>query len=85
MNNEIKNSYLRGRLAILLGAGASITSNSANGVPIPLGLELAAELAEKVGLPYEGESLQAVYSAAVNKNQSIVLEMFSDKLTNGHL
>ena len=60
---EIKKAYMDGRLMLFLGAGASVGSRDRDGTLLPMGDELAAELAQMMGWPYGGEALSKVYSA----------------------
>ncbi|MCL1123544.1 P-loop NTPase [Shewanella surugensis] len=62
MNENIKQSLLRGRLVLLLGAGASYGSKMSNGKDIPLGLETAKILADMIGEKYCQEPLSDVYN-----------------------
>lgn len=64
MNEYIKKSFLKGRLVLLLGAGASKGCQNTLGGDIPSGDELAKILAEEMGEEYDGESLSNVYGAA---------------------
>lgn len=64
MNNQILNAFSRGRLIILLGAGASFGSRSKSGQTLPMGSELAEEIAAEANLNYENEGLGEVYAAA---------------------
>ena len=64
MNNSIKKAFENGRLIIFLGAGASFSSKTQLGHPIPLAVELSEIIAKEIGLPYENESLSEVYQAA---------------------
>ncbi len=79
---EIKNAYQNGRLMLLLGAGASYGSRGSDNREMPMGDELAKELAELMGWSYKGEPLSTVYSA-VNANDSARLHTFlRTRLTN---
>jgi Holliday junction resolvasome RuvABC ATP-dependent DNA helicase subunit len=79
---DIKNAYLTGRLMLLLGAGASHGSHDSDNLELPMGDELANELAGFMGWPYNGEPLGAVYSA-INAIDSARLQAFLRKrLTN---
>jgi energy-coupling factor transporter ATP-binding protein EcfA2 len=62
VNEHIKQSLLRGRLVLLLGAGASYGSKTANGNNVPLGAETAELLAEKIGVKKCKEPLSDVYN-----------------------
>lgn len=64
---ETEDSYLRksindGRVVLILGAGASAACKNRAG-PVPVGKALASLLAEKAGLPYDGETLTEVLAA----------------------
>ena len=72
---DIKNDYLDGRLMLLLGAGASYGSRDRNGKEMPMGDDLAKELAELMKWPYHGEALGNVYSA-FNAVNSALLHSF---------
>lgn len=79
---EIKNAYQNGRLMLLLGAGASYGSRDSNDLEMPMGDDLAKELADLMGWPYAGEALSNVYSA-INAIDSAHLHNFLRKrLTN---
>lgn len=79
---DIKNAYLNGRLMLLLGAGASYGSRDADGLEMPMGDDLAKELAALMNWPYNGEALGNVYSA-INAIDSARLHAFlRTRLTN---
>ena len=79
---DIKNAYQNGRLMLLLGAGASYGSRDSDRLEIPMGDDLARELAALMGWPYNGEALGSVYSA-INAIDSARLHTFLRKrLTN---
>lgn len=79
---DIKNAYQNGRLMLLLGAGASYGSYDSDNVKMPMGEELAEELAALMGWPYNGEALGPVYSA-INAVDSARLHAFlRRRLTN---
>ena len=79
---EIKNAYLNGQLMLLLGAGASRGSRSSDNLEIPVGEELARELANLMGWTYNGESLGKVYSAINATNSTQLHEFLRTRLTN---
>lgn len=82
MLSEIKNAYLNGRLMLLLGAGASHGSRDSNDDEMPMGDDLAKELAALMGWDYAGEALGTVYSA-INAIDSARLHTFlRARLTN---
>jgi len=64
MNSFIKSAIESGRLILLLGAGASVTSKDRNGNNLLLSNDLAKRIAEEAGWEYKGENLPTVYSAA---------------------
>lgn len=64
MNKHIKEALINGRLALLLGAGASSGCRNRLDEELPLGGDLAKILANEMGEEYEGESLKSVYAAA---------------------
>ena len=64
MNNLIRTAMLDGRAMLFLGAGASQGSVNSVGMSPPMGSELAALIAAKVGWPYANEPLGTVYAAA---------------------
>lgn len=67
---------------LLLGAGASAKSTDADGKDLPLGDDLARELAGLMGWSYGGEPLGKVYSA-INAIDSAQLQSYLRKrLTN---
>ncbi|WP_337180951.1 SIR2 family protein [Shinella sp.] len=79
---DIKNAYQNGRLMLLLGAGASYGSRDSDNLEMPMGDDLARELAALMGWPYDGEALGPVYSA-INAVDSARLHTFLRKrLTN---
>lgn len=79
---EIKNAYQNGRLILLLGAGASYGSRDSDNLEMPMGDDLAKELAALMGWTYNGETLSAVYSA-INAVDSARLNSFlRRRLTN---
>lgn len=79
---EIKTAYQNGRLMLLLGAGASGGSRDSDNLEMPMGDDLARELAAQMKWVYGGEHLGTVYSA-INANDSSRLQSFLRKrLTN---
>ncbi len=79
---EIKDAYQNGRLMLLLGAGASAESSSSDNIEMPLGEDLAKELAALMHWPYNGEALGTIYSA-INAVDSVRLQTFlRTRLTN---
>jgi len=78
----IKQAYQSGRLMLLLGAGASDRSRDSDNNELPMGDDLARELAALKCWPYNGEALSTVYSA-INAIDSARLHGFLRKrLTN---
>jgi hypothetical protein len=53
-----------GEVVLVLGAGASATSQNSRGDPVKVGLALAAAIAERAGLPYNQEKLTDVLAAS---------------------
>jgi hypothetical protein len=79
---EIKNAYQSGRLMLLLGAGASDGSRGSDDLEMPMGDDLAKELAALMAWPYNGETVGTVYSA-INAIDSARLHAFlRTRLTN---
>lgn len=79
---DIKNAYQNGRLMLLLGAGASHGSRDSDNLEMPMGDDLAKELAALMGWSYDGDALGPVYSA-INAIDSARLHTFLRKrLTN---
>ncbi|WP_189363000.1 SIR2 family protein [Mesorhizobium sp. M4A.F.Ca.ET.022.05.2.1] len=79
---DIVNAYQNGRLMLLLGAGASYGSRDSENLEMPMGDDLAKELAALMGWPYDGEALGNVYSA-INAVDSTRLHKFlRSRLTN---
>ncbi|MDO6542811.1 SIR2 family protein [Photobacterium sanguinicancri] len=64
MNDYIKKAFSKGRLVLLLGAGASYGSKNRNNKDVPLGGQLAELLAEEASLEINGDKLSSVYTAA---------------------
>jgi hypothetical protein len=82
MLREIESAYQNGRMMLLLGAGASYGSRSSDNLEMPMGDDLAKELAELMDWPYSGEALSTVYSA-INGVQSARLHAYlRTRLTN---
>src|SRR5690349_21465030 len=79
---EIAKAYLEGRVMLLLGAGASATSSDASGVELPMGAELAKELAGVAKLDYSGEPLSIAYSAAAQTDSAGLEKFFVRRLTH---
>lgn len=79
---EILAAYKSGRLMLLLGAGASAHSRDSTGVDMPLGNELAEEIAALKGWPYHGEPLSSTYSAANAIDPAGLQEYLRNRLTN---
>lgn len=67
MTPEIKSAMQKGRLVLLLGAGASLSSRTRDGKGLSDGYSLAKMLASEAHLPYQDEPLPVVYSAAKRK------------------
>lgn len=82
MHEDIFNAYRDGRLMLLLGAGASDGSLSYDGKKLPLGRELAIELAMMMNWDYNGEALSKVYSAINNINSAKLHGYFRDRFSN---
>lgn len=64
MNELAKRALENGRLALLLGAGASAGSTTIEATQIPMSGDLASILAKEAGLPFAQEPLATVYAAA---------------------
>ena len=64
MNDLLRNALERGRLVLLLGAGASVTSRDMSGRSLLMGEQLAELLASEAGMPYQKEPLNVVCAAA---------------------
>ncbi|MCT7374049.1 SIR2 family protein [Chelativorans salis] len=79
---EIKNAYLSGRLMLLLGAGASSGSRDSENLDIPMGDDLAKELAALMGWSYQGEALSTVYSAIDATDSARLHSFLRRRLTN---
>jgi SIR2-like domain len=67
-------SMASGEVVLILGAGASATSQNARGEPVKVGLALAETIAERAGMPYGGEKLTDVLSAtsAILSKQQLI-------------
>lgn len=59
----LQNQLRAGKVCLFAGAGFSVNARNAHGQSLPLGGPLAKLLAEKAGLPFNGEALPAVYEA----------------------
>ncbi len=79
---EIKNAYQNGRLMLLLGAGTSDGSHDSNNSEIPMGNDLAKELAELMSWPYNAEPISTVYSAINAVDSSRLHTFLRNRLTN---
>ena len=79
---DIKNAYQNGRLVLLLGAGASYGSRDPDNLEIPMGDDLAKELAALMDWSYNGESLSNVYSAINAINSARLHTFLKTRLTN---
>ncbi|MCK5720920.1 MAG: hypothetical protein KAI84_00135 [Gammaproteobacteria bacterium] len=66
MNTIIRSAIENGRLILLFGAGASVTSLDIDGNFLLSGGKLAKLVSEEVGWTYSGEPLSTVYAAAKN-------------------
>lgn len=83
MNNSIKKAFENGRLVILLGAGASVSSKTQRGESIPLAYEFSKIISEEMGETYNNESLSEVYQAAETLlGGQRLLELLSTYLKN---
>jgi hypothetical protein len=79
---EIKSAYQNGRLMLLLGAGASAGSLDSDGQKMPMGNDLAKELAGIMNWPYNNEALGTVYSAINAIDSSRLHSYLRKRLTN---
>jgi len=79
---DLKTAYAGGRLMLLLGAGASYGSTDSSNKPLPMGTDLAKEIAQLMGWPYADEPLGKVYSAANATNSAHLHSFFRSRLTN---
>lgn len=79
---EIMNAYQSGRVMLLLGAGASYGSRDANNLEMPMGDDLAKELAAQMGWSYHGEALGTVYSAIKAIDSARLHTFLKARLTN---
>lgn len=66
MNQYLKDSISNGELIVFIGAGASKSSLNDNNEYIPDGAKLSEKICQKIGIPYHGEALSKVYSAATD-------------------
>ncbi len=69
MNEVIYKAIKDGTAILFLGAGASKESRSSLGLDIPLGDELASNLAQEFGLDFQNDSLADVYSACMSTDR----------------
>lgn len=61
-------ALVRGKYHVLLGAGASYGATNQHGQPLPLGSQLATEIAEQFDLPATGDiGVRRIYAAAAGK------------------
>lgn len=67
---------------LLLGAGSSFGSSTSNGIPVPLGDELAKILADEANLAYNGEPLSKVYGASKRKLGDRIESIFDKHFRN---
>jgi hypothetical protein len=65
MNNTIKKCIEHGRLILLLGAGASLTSSDRRGDKLLSSDQLAKRIADLAGWTYKNENIATVYSAGL--------------------
>lgn len=79
---EITNAYRNGRLMLLLGAGASYGSRDSDNLELPMGDDLAKELAALMGWSYGGEALGTVYSAINAIDPARLHAFLRTRLTN---
>src|SRR5260370_29854284 len=79
MNAEIKRAIERGRLVLLLGAGASTDCLDRRGRPLLDGDSLASELAKAAGFEYASESLTVAYAAARQQLGDNVWQILEDR------
>ncbi|WP_225206712.1 P-loop NTPase [Novosphingobium huizhouense] len=63
----LNNSIALGEAIVVLGAGASFTSKNAQNKPVAQAENLSRIIAERAGLPYEGEVLPLVLSAVTGR------------------
>lgn len=70
MNEVISKAIREGTAVLFLGAGASKGSESTNGADVPLGADLAIQLAEEFELTYDDDSIADVYSACLSKDRN---------------
>lgn len=82
MLKEIEQAYRSGRAMLILGAGASFNSLDAQGKRLPLGDQLASEIAECVAIPYASEPLSIVYSAAKERDSARLKDFLQKRLAN---
>ena len=79
---ELRNAYQNGRLMLLLGAGASFGSRGFDDLEMPMGNDLAKELAAMMSWTYNGEALSTVYSAINAIDSSRLHAFLKTRLTN---
>jgi len=88
MNEAIKKAIENGRLVLLLGAGASLTSKDRHGNKLLDGYGLAKLLATEAGFTYNDENLKTAYSAAVkvigNRVNEIIQERYKHCIPSVH-
>lgn len=79
---SIKNAFINGRLMLLLGAGASYKSTDSDGVDMPMGDDLAAELAKLKNWSYKNEALSVIYSAINSSDSALLHSYLRKRMTN---
>ena len=79
MNNFIIESFKNGNLILFIGAGASVTSFSMDGSPLPVGTELAEFLCKKALIEYSQENLNTVYNAVKEIQGELNLQSYLEE------
>lgn len=78
----IKEAYRKGRLALMLGAGASFGSKTRRGTNVPMAEDLARAICDEMGEAYSGEELPIVYSAAKAQSATHLEQLLRQNFEN---
>jgi len=79
MNSNIEALIRQGKLVLLLGAGASLSSKDSHGRAVLSGEALAKLLAEEAGMKYTGEALPIVYGGVINRLRQRLSDILEER------